>query len=88
VNLINIPSDRRLAGVVPVREFTEGRHVVMVTRKGVIKKTSLADFQNIRTNGIIAINVDEGDQLLDVVSDGWYQAHLHCHTQRPGHSLR
>src|SRR6188474_3251326 len=48
VNLINIPSDRRLAGVVPVRDFAEGRYVVMVTRKGVIKKTSLADFQNIR----------------------------------------
>src|ERR1041384_3884325 len=71
VNLINIPSDRKLAGVVPVREFAEGRYVVMVTRKGVIKKTSLADFQNIRTNGIIAINVDEGDELLDVVlTDG------------------
>jgi DNA gyrase subunit A len=71
VNLINIPSDRKLAGVVPVRDFAAGRHVVMVTRKGVIKKTSLADFQNIRTNGIIAINVDEGDQLLDVVlTDG------------------
>jgi len=71
VNLINIPTDRRLAGVVPVREFAEGRYVVMVSRKGVIKKTSLADFQNIRTNGIIAINVDEGDQLLDVVlTDG------------------
>jgi DNA gyrase subunit A len=71
VNLINIPSDRKLAGVVPVREFAEGRFVVMVTRKGVIKKTSLADFQNIRTNGIIAINVDEGDRLLDVVlTDG------------------
>src|SRR5215813_2343126 len=71
VNLIQIPSDRKLAGVVPVREFSEGRYVVMVTRKGVIKKTSLADFQNIRSNGIIAINIDEGDQLLDVVlTDG------------------
>jgi len=71
VNLINIPSDRKLAGVVPVKEFSEGRYVVMVTRKGVIKKTSLADFQNIRSNGIIAINIDEGDQLLDVVlTDG------------------
>ncbi|HSE33220.1 MAG TPA: DNA gyrase subunit A [Pyrinomonadaceae bacterium] len=71
VNLVSIPSDRKLAGVVPVREFAEGRYVVMVTRKGVIKKTSLADFQNIRTNGIIAINIDEGDQLLDVVlTDG------------------
>src|SRR5438128_946110 len=71
VNLIQIPSDRKLAGVVPVREFSEGRYVVMVTRKGVIKKTALSDFQNIRSNGIIAINIDEGDKLLDVVlTDG------------------
>ena len=80
VNLINIPSDRRLAGVVPVREFAEGRHVVMVTRKGVIKKTSLADFQNIRTNGIIAINVDEGDCLLDVIlTDGTKRIFIATH---------
>src|SRR5258708_21963459 len=71
VNLISMPSDRKLAGVVPVRDFEEGRYVLMVTRKGVIKKTSLADYQNIRSNGIIAINIDEGDQLLDVVlTDG------------------
>ena len=80
VNLINIPSDRKLAGVVPVRDFAEGRHVVMVTRKGVIKKTSLADFQNIRTNGIIAINIDEGDQLLDVVlTDGTKRIFIATH---------
>ena len=80
VNLISIPSDRRLAGVVPVREFSEGRHVVMVTRKGVIKKTSLADFQNIRSNGIIAINIDEGDQLLDVVlTDGTKRIFIATH---------
>jgi DNA gyrase subunit A len=80
VNLINIPSDRKLAGVVPVRDFLEGRHVVMVTRKGVIKKTSLADFQNIRTNGIIAINVDDGDQLLDVVlTDGTKRIFIATH---------
>ncbi|HET9526473.1 MAG TPA: DNA gyrase subunit A [Pyrinomonadaceae bacterium] len=80
VNLINIPSDRRLAGVVPVREFAEGRYVAMVTRKGVIKKTSLADFQNIRTNGIIAINIDEGDKLLDVVvTDGTKRIFIATH---------
>jgi DNA gyrase subunit A len=80
VNLINIPSDRKLAGVVPVRDFAEGRYVVMVTRKGVIKKTSLADFQNIRTNGIIAINVDDGDQLLDVVlTDGTKRIFIATH---------
>ena len=80
VNLISMPSDRKLAGVVPVREFVEGRYVLMVTRKGVIKKTSLADFQNIRTNGIIAINIDEGDQLLDVVlTDGTKRIFIATH---------
>ena len=80
VNLINIPSERKLAGVVPVRDFAEGRYVLMVTRKGVIKKTSLADFQNIRSNGIIAINIDDGDQLLDVVlTDGTKRIFIATH---------
>ncbi len=80
VNLISIPSDRKLAGVVPVREFSTGRHVLMVTRKGVIKKTSLDNFQNIRMNGIIAINVDEGDELLDVVlTDGTKRIFIATH---------
>ena len=80
VNLISIPSERKLAGVVPVRDFAAGRYVLMVTRKGVIKKTSLADFQNIRTNGIIAINIDEGDQLLDVVlTDGTKRIFIATH---------
>src|ERR671914_1263529 len=71
VNLINIPSARKLAGVIPVREFVEGKYVVMVTRAGVIKKTELSEFRNIRSNGINAVNVDEGDELLDVVlTDG------------------
>src|SRR3954468_23521997 len=80
VNLIQIPSDRKLAGVVPVREFSEGRYVLLVTRKGVIKKTSLADFQNIRSNGIIAINIDEGDELLDVIlTDGTKRIFIATH---------
>nr|MBA3766594.1 DNA gyrase subunit A [Acidobacteriota bacterium] len=80
VNLINIPSTRKLAGVVPVREFSEGRHVVMVTRKGVIKKTALADFQNIRANGLNAINIDDGDELLDVVlTDGTKRIFIATH---------
>ncbi|HVF58082.1 MAG TPA: DNA gyrase subunit A [Pyrinomonadaceae bacterium] len=80
VNLINIPSTRKLAGVIPVREFSEGRYVLMVTRKGVIKKTSLAEFQNIRSNGINAVNVDDGDELLDVVlTDGTKRIFIATH---------
>jgi DNA gyrase subunit A len=80
VNLIQISSERKLAGVVPVREFSEGRFVLMVTKKGVIKKTALSDFQNIRSNGIIAINIDEGDELLDVVTtDGTRRIFIATH---------
>jgi DNA gyrase subunit A len=86
VNLIQIPSERKLAGVVPVREFSEGRYVVMVTRKGVIKKTALSDFQNIRSNGIIAINIDEGDEVLDVVlTDGTKRIFIATHD---GYAIR
>lgn len=71
VNLINLPSSEKIAGVVPVREFAEGQFVVMVTRKGVIKKTELSEFANIRSNGIIAIGVDPGDELMKVeMTDG------------------
>jgi DNA gyrase subunit A len=80
VNLIQISSERKLAGVVPVREFSEGRYVLMVTKKGVIKKTALSDFQNIRSNGIIAINIDDGDELLDVVlTDGTKRIFIATH---------
>jgi DNA gyrase subunit A len=80
VNLINIPSVRKLAGVIPVREFAEGKYVVMVTRKGVIKKTELSEFRNIRSNGINAVNVDEGDELLDVVlTDGTKRIFIATH---------
>src|ERR1041384_543040 len=86
VNLIQIPSERKLAGVVPVREFSEGRYVLLVTRKGVIKKTALSDFQNIRSNGIIAINIDEGDELLDVVlTDGTKRIFIATHD---GYAIR
>jgi DNA gyrase subunit A len=86
VNLIQIPSERKLAGVVPVREFSEGRYVLMVTKKGVIKKTALSDFQNIRSNGIIAINIDEGDELLDVVTtDGNKRIFIATHN---GYAIR
>jgi DNA gyrase subunit A len=80
VNLINIPSTRKLAGVVPVKDFSDTRYLVMVTRQGVIKKTALSEFQNIRSNGINAVNVDEGDELLDVIfTDGQKQIFIATH---------
>jgi DNA gyrase subunit A len=71
VNLINLPGTEQVAGVIPVREFVEGNFAIMVTRKGVIKKTELSEFANIRSNGIIAMGVDDGDELIAVeLTDG------------------
>ncbi|MGE0105167.1 MAG: DNA gyrase subunit A [Blastocatellales bacterium] len=71
VNLINLPGTEKIAGVIPVRSFDEGQFAVMVTRLGVIKKTELSAFANIRSNGIIAMGVDAGDELMSVeLTDG------------------
>ena len=66
VNLLNIASTSRIAAVVPVREFSEDRYLFFCTRKGVVKKTALSAYGNIRTVGLNAINVREGDELLEV----------------------
>ena len=71
VNLIQLSSERKLVAVMPVRDFGEEVYLTMVTKQGVIKKTSLGDYQNIRVTGINAINIDDGDELLDVIrTDG------------------
>ena len=71
VNLVSIPSASRLVTVLPVRDFSDDKFLMMVTRNGVIKKSSLSQYQNIRVNGINAINIDKGDELLDVIeTDG------------------
>ncbi|MFA6413827.1 MAG: DNA gyrase subunit A [Syntrophales bacterium] len=66
VNLISLTQGERVAAILPVKEFVADRNVVMVTRRGVIKKTNLAAFSHPRNNGIIAIGIDEGDELMDV----------------------
>ena len=66
VNLINIAEGEKAAAILPVKEFEEGKYVVMVTKKGIIKKTDLAAFSNPRSGGIIAMTIDAGDALIDV----------------------
>jgi DNA gyrase subunit A len=66
VNLINIAPGERMAAILPIRDFKEGKSIVMVTKKGIVKKTELAAFSNPRSAGIIAMAIDEGDDLIDV----------------------
>ncbi len=64
VNLLNMGPDENLTNYMAIREFKENAFIFMTTRKGVIKKTSLDAFANIRRDGIRAINVDEDDRLI------------------------
>lgn len=66
VNLINLDHGERLAAILPVREFADDKSIVMVTKKGIIKKTPLTAYANPRASGIIAMSIDEGDNLIDV----------------------
>jgi DNA gyrase subunit A len=71
VNLIPLQEGERVVALLPVREFSEGAFVVMVTRRGHIKKTSLNLFGNIRVSGIIALSIAEDDDLVGVrVTEG------------------
>lgn len=66
VNLLQLENKEKITAVIPVREFTAGRFLFMATRKGTVKKTELTDFDTPRRAGLIAIVLDEDDDLMDV----------------------
>jgi DNA gyrase subunit A len=71
VNLLTLPPGENVTAVFPIRDFEGERYLVMVTRQGVIKKTKLDEFSNVRRNGLNAIGLDDNDELLGVdLSDG------------------
>ena len=66
VNLVSLAPGESVRATLPVKEFVEDKFIVMVTKKGIIKKTELAAYANPRNGGIIAVSIDEGDELVDV----------------------
>lgn len=63
-NFLALQKDENIAAMLCVKDFTEDFHIVMATRKGVVKKTVLTDYVNHRKGGIIGINIDDGDTLV------------------------
>ena len=66
INLLPIEKDEKITAVIPIREFEEDKYLVMCTKKGIIKKTSLSDYNSIRKGGLIAISLDDDDELIKV----------------------
>jgi DNA gyrase subunit A len=66
VNLINVTPDTKVQAILPVREFRDDQYLLFATKKGTVKKTALSAYANPRSNGIKAIKIEEGDELMDV----------------------
>ncbi|HEY4306232.1 MAG TPA: DNA gyrase subunit A [Gemmatimonadaceae bacterium] len=66
VNMINVSPDTKVSAIQTVREFPDDQFLLFVTLKGTVKKTALSQYSNVRANGIKAIKIEEGDELIDV----------------------
>lgn len=71
VNLLQLQPDEKITAVIPIREFEEGKYLFMTTRNGMVKKTNITEYRNIRKSGLAAITLREKDELIEVkTTDG------------------
>ncbi|MBR9677574.1 DNA gyrase subunit A [Candidatus Woesearchaeota archaeon] len=74
INLLNLEEGEQVYSCIPIKEFDDNHYLLMATKNGVIKKTSLSAYSRPRKGGIIAINLDDNDQLINtVLTDGEQQ---------------
>ena len=66
VNLLQLQPNERITAVIPIAQYDEGNFLFMATKNGTVKKTSIQEYENIRKSGLIAINLREGDELIEV----------------------
>jgi DNA gyrase subunit A len=80
VNLLNLDPNERIVALAATKEFPEDRYLIFATKRGLVKKTALSAYSNVRSGGIIAINIEDGDELLSVrVTDGTRQIFIGTH---------
>ena len=71
VNLLNLNEGEKINAVIPVKDYLDGEYLMMITRKGVVKKTEISQFQNVRKGGLIALHLRDDDELISVLkTDG------------------
>lgn len=66
VNFLNLMQRERITAIIPIKEFNDDKYLIAVTKNGIIKKTSLSQFNTNRKSGLIAINLKEGDRLIGI----------------------
>ncbi|MDD3204990.1 MAG: DNA gyrase subunit A [Lachnospiraceae bacterium] len=68
INLLQLNPGEKISAIIPIKDYEEDRNLFMVTKKGIVKKTSLVEYSNVRKNGLAAINLREDDELIEVKS--------------------
>lgn len=66
INLINLNPGEKISALIPVAEYGEDKNLFMVTKRGIVKKTNIMEYSNVRKNGLAAINLREDDELIEV----------------------
>ena len=66
VNLLQLNPGEKVSAIIPIKDYEENKNLFMVTRKGIVKKTSVVEYSNVRKNGLTAINLREDDELIEV----------------------
>lgn len=86
VNLLNLAPEEKITAILPVKEFIEGKYVFMATKQGIVKKTDLLAYSHPRSGGIIALSLDQGDELIAAgLTDGAKEILL---SSREGKAIR
>ena len=66
VNLLQLNPGEKISAIIPIKDYEEHKNLFMVTKTGIVKKTSIMEYSNIRKNGLVAINLRDGDELIEV----------------------
>ena len=66
INLLQLTPGEKISAIIPIKDYEEDRNLFMVTKKGIVKKTPLQEYSNVRKSGLIAINLREDDELIEV----------------------
>jgi len=66
INLLQLAPGEKITAMIPIKEYSEEKNLFMVTKQGIVKKTSMLEFENVRKNGLAAINLRDDDELIEV----------------------
>ncbi len=66
VNLLQLNAGEKISAIIPIKDYEESKNLFMVTKKGIVKKTDIIEYSNVRKNGLAAINLREDDELIEV----------------------